>query len=247
MSEELEQRYLYTVNPKRPIRNLNDNIPLLRVPKTLSLTKEEVLKCLEGGSVYRRFSNQGLLEKVNKYDIDRVHRDKFISKQDWEKLQQKEKDVANLNVNGNDNIQPTNGDPSVVVAEEKEEEPVYSVTVETIDTTEAEYVEGEPEVIKSDKPYEPAETITLEELETSTSGYVETEEDAEKELPESTTVTNNDEPVEIDYKDLTNEESTEESEDEEESDEEEEASEDASNTTSTKTVVNYGKKKKHKH
>ena len=47
MSEELEQRYLYTVYPKKPIRNINETLPLLRVPSLYILLKKKYLNALK--------------------------------------------------------------------------------------------------------------------------------------------------------------------------------------------------------
>ena len=247
MSEVLDERYLYTVNPKRVIRNLNENIPMLRASKSLFLTKEEVLKCLEYGSVYRRFSYINHLERVTKYDVDRVHRAKFISKLDWEKLEEKSKNIENLTINGTES---NNGDPSVVVSEPEkiEETPVVEEKTEEI--------------------VAPVVEEAKEELPVETSGYVEVIEEngvpVDNTTPESVTTTNNEEPVEVEYSEIQpseeikeeinesipEEEEIDESEEEDDVEEENiEAVEETSKSTSS-VVVNYNgnnKKKKHKH
>ena len=235
MSEELEQRFLYTVNPKRVIRNLNENIPMLRISKSLYLTKEEVLKCLEAGSVYRRFSNAGIMERVTKYDMDRVHRDKFISKEDWAKIQEKASNVENLGVNGSE-------------TEEKVEEPIKEEKVEAA---------------IEESTSTPVEEEKVEELPVEFDGYVAEVKDEPEELPEVTTTVYPDDGttcvVDMSENSDSKEEvvfvndSVEESEDNTESDEDEVVEEE--NITAVETelksnssvVVNYGKKKKHKH
>ena len=246
MSEEIQERYLYTVYPKKPIKNLNENLPLVRVPRSLYLTKEEVAKCFECGSVYRRFSNEGIIEKFHKYEIDRVHRDKYISVADWKKIQEAGGKVENLKVNGIES-QPTNGDPSIIVSENADED------------------------LNEEKVGEPIK----EEMVETTSGYLSTEEDSVPNIEDTVTITNNDTIVEVEYNDLVKQPSEEiseeindttekvediieseedtdiEAEDSEElEDDSEENAEEVSNidnTTTNKTVVNYGKKKKHHH
>ena len=252
MSEVLDERYLYTVNPKRVIRNLNENIPMLRASKSLFLTKEEVLKCLEYGSVYRRFSYINHLERVTKYDVDRVHRAKFISKLDWEKIEEKSKNIENLAINGTES---NNGDPSVVVSEPVADDALDEDTKEEL----VEKIEDAAEV---------AATIKEEELPVETSGYIEVIEEngvpVDNTIPESVTTTNNEEPVEIEYSEIQpseeikeeinetipEEEEIDESEEEDDVEEENiEAVEETSKSTSS-VVVNYNgnnKKKKHKH
>ena len=123
-----EERYLYTVFPKKPIKNLNENTPLVRCSKSLFLTKEEVLKCFECGSVYRRFSNEGINEKFNKYEIDRVHRKNYISREDWKKLQDNIP-TDTVAVNGVEEKE------EVVTAPEVEEAPVEEVKEEEVVTS----------------------------------------------------------------------------------------------------------------
>lgn len=246
MSEELEQRFLYTVNPKRVIRNLNENIPMLRVSKSLYLTKEEVLKCLESGSVYRRFSNCNLMEKITKYDLDRVHRDKYISKEDWKKIQEKVDKVENLNVNGNESKEKI-GEPIKEELEEASTDDVIDVSIE-----EAPIKNNVIDCTIPEKDNVPREIVT--------SGYIEEVNDESIELPETTT---NAPEESIEYSELVaseeeneeisidTQEDTEIDESEEEENVEEENIEPVEQEVKTegKVIVNYntGKKKKHKH
>ena len=245
MSETLDERYLYTVNPKRVIRNLNENIPMLRISKSLYLTKEEVLKCLDFGSVYRRFSNYGKLEKVTKYDIDRVHRSNYISAEDWKKIQEKSGNIENLNVNGNEEVKPElgRGKTKPILYYIDEEEKVIPIEVNNT---------------------EEAAKAPVEDTAAETSGYVEEVKDEPEELQVTTTVypddgttvtidmsENNDSNEEVAFINDSVEDTEEIDESEEEDDVEEnniEASEEESKTEQ-RVVVNYngGKKKKHKH
>lgn len=83
-----ETRYLYSINPKKVIKFLSGNImkPPIRVSKSLRLTKEEVLDCLKYGSVYRRFANEGKIERVTTLNIDRLHNEKFMTEEEYYKM-----------------------------------------------------------------------------------------------------------------------------------------------------------------
>ena len=72
------------VNPKRPIRTLPE-FGLLRVNKTLMLTKDQVLKVLDRATVYRRF-NYDKLERVSLYNIDRLHRETYMTEKEYEAM-----------------------------------------------------------------------------------------------------------------------------------------------------------------
>ena len=73
-----EDIFLYEVHPKRVITGI-PGIPAIRVRKSVYLTKDDVIKCLEKGSVYRRFSLK--TERVTTANLDRVHREEYISEE----------------------------------------------------------------------------------------------------------------------------------------------------------------------
>ena len=206
MSEVNEERYLYTVYPKKPIRNLTENIPILRVSKSLYLTKEEVLKCFECGSVYRRFSNDGIVEKFNKYEIDRVHRAHYISREDWVKMTNEEEQggespAETLTVNGAASVE----EPQEIKEEKIEE---VAVTVEEEPVTVSNCInQDQPLVIEAPEPTaenivdintisiknDPIEIeITTEDISTEeevpVEEVVEDEEQVEDEITEEETV-----------------------------------------------------------
>jgi hypothetical protein len=82
----MEQTYLYSVHPKRPITDLS-GVGFLRVPKSLQLTKEDVKKCLEKAVVYRRFANEGGKEvRVTINDIDRLHNAKYMTEEEYKEF-----------------------------------------------------------------------------------------------------------------------------------------------------------------
>ena len=79
----MEERFLYTVYPKKPIRGVLPGNKAISSGKSLSLTKEEVLGCMKFGTVYRRFANEGRNERVTTLNLDRLHNAKFIEPKDW--------------------------------------------------------------------------------------------------------------------------------------------------------------------
>ena len=76
--------YLYSVYPKKVIREL-PTLPI-RHPKSLYLDKDQVLICLKYGSVYRRFANENRNERVTISNLDRLHNDKFMTEEEYEKF-----------------------------------------------------------------------------------------------------------------------------------------------------------------
>ncbi len=140
MENTIEERYLYTISPKRPIRYLNPNTPLINSNKSLLLTKEEVIKCFGYATIYRRFSNNNITEKITKFDIDRVHRAKYISKEEWDKMQKIEEDTTSITVNGVKEVEEKH-DPALIieepVVEEVKEPEVVEEVVDEFATEEA--------------------------------------------------------------------------------------------------------------
>lgn len=83
--ENNNQVFLYTVKPRRVIVGLSGSNRAIRTNKSLYLTKEDVFICLKNATVYRRFANEGINERVTIDDVERVHREKYISVDDWKK------------------------------------------------------------------------------------------------------------------------------------------------------------------
>lgn len=84
-----EKVFLYQVNPRKVITGLS-GINAIRTAKSVFLTKEDVKVCLQKASVYRRFAGEGINERVTIGNIDRLHRENYVSEEDWEKVQAKE-------------------------------------------------------------------------------------------------------------------------------------------------------------
>lgn len=64
-------RYLYEIRPIGPIKDLIPNTTILK-PCSMHLTKEEVLKCMERASVWRKYPTQPMV-KVTKENVDVLH------------------------------------------------------------------------------------------------------------------------------------------------------------------------------
>ena len=77
----METTYLYSVNPKKIIKDL-PTLPI-RSPRSLYLTKEQVMICLKSGTVYRRFAAENRNERVTILNIDRLHNDKFMTEEEY--------------------------------------------------------------------------------------------------------------------------------------------------------------------
>ena len=127
-------RFLYSVNPKKVIKNLS-GVSVIRTPKSLQLTKEDVIECLKYGSVHRRFANENKIEKVTIDNVDRLHNAKYISEEEWKKIIKDGGDIT--------------GTVTIVDEPEKVVEIVESATEEeVVEEVIAETTEEEPAVVE---------------------------------------------------------------------------------------------------
>lgn len=170
----MDTRFLYSVNPKKPIRTIK-GLPVLRTPKSLNLSKEEVKECLKYGSVYRRFANEARNERVTINSVDRLHNAKFMTEEEYEAF-------LKANIDGKTG--------TVINTTVEETKPVEEPVVETVaeETTE-EVVENDEE--SEEEPVVETEDTTEEVVESNEESVEETviEEVAEE------VVENNEEPV----------------------------------------------------
>ena len=83
MQNNEELVFLYTVNPRKVITGLS-GVNAIRSSKSLFLTKEDVKLCLQKATVYRRFAAEDKIERVTVGNIDRLHRENYVSEEDWE-------------------------------------------------------------------------------------------------------------------------------------------------------------------
>ena len=159
-----DTRYLYSVNPHKPI--ILPNTMPIRNPKSLYLTLDEVKTCLKRGAVYRRFADIGINERVTVLNAERLHNEKFMTEEEYAQFLE-------------DNVAYKRGTISEKVEKKAEEAPVESETVEEADNVEDDKAEEAP--VKSETVETPDETV--EEADTTT------EDDEVEEAPvESETV-----------------------------------------------------------
>ena len=176
----MTETFLYSVKPRRPIQL--DGSVIIKTPKSLLLTKEDVLTCIDKGAiVYRRFANEDKLEPVTKYNLDRLHNNKFITEDEYAKA---EKDELGKNSGTVSIAEPVvESEPAKV--EEKVEEPVIAEPekVEEPVETEAPVVGTPVEEVAEEAPAVEEEVkeevVTTEETESSedTSEVSEVESD----------------------------------------------------------------------
>ena len=126
MQNGKELVFLYTVNPRKVITGLS-GVNAIRTAKSLFLTKEDVKICLQKATVYRRFANEGINERVNVGNIDRLHRENYVSEKDWEAVQAKEMSE------GHGKVEVPAEDPDKVINENIK--PVIEVPTENLDLT----------------------------------------------------------------------------------------------------------------
>ena len=67
----MEEKYSYEVHPRIPIKDVIPGKGIFR-PTILDLTKDEVVKCLKCGPVFRNFA-RGNQVQVTLYNIDELH------------------------------------------------------------------------------------------------------------------------------------------------------------------------------
>lgn len=135
-------KYNYIVRPSIPIRGVFGRT--IHKETLMELEKEEVKTCLKHGPVYRKFDIFNTV-KVTLLNLDRLHNEKFIPEDEWNK---KTPVVETVKAEVTKVEEPT--------VEETVIEPVVEDVVEPIkETTEVESVE------------ETKETVTVEEVETT--------------------------------------------------------------------------------
>lgn len=125
-TDMLEERYVYTVKPKKPIPGIIKG-KLINRPQNLSLSKEEVLECIKYGPVYRKFYLDSNMEMVTPSNIDRLHRSRHLSELEYSKLiSSQEEEVIEEEKEVQEPEDITEDEPVEEVIEEvvEEEEPV---------------------------------------------------------------------------------------------------------------------------
>ena len=167
MQNDKDLAFLYTVNPRKVITGLS-GVNAIRTAKSLFLTKEDVKICLQKATVYRRFANEGINERVTVGNIDRLHRENYVSEKDWDAVQAKEMSE------GHGKVEVPVEDPDKVINENLT--PVPEVPVETPDLTKNAVKEVAASVVPD---VDPAQN---EEKENKQTGAIPEETKAEDEV-----------------------------------------------------------------
>ena len=220
-----EIRFLYSVNPKKIIKSIPE-IGVIRAPKSLYLTKAQVAECLKYGSVYRRFANEGINQRVTIDTIDRLHNEKLIVDGEY--------DDRKLIGGIEDNKRGT-----VIDTREEVEEVAVKMKVEQLEVenknkrtyTEPEVSKLTEESLVKEETKEAIEEDAVEESEEEAPVEEVVEEDAEEVSPEESVEDESEEVIEEDIEEVV----------------EEDAEEITPEPTEQKNYNNYSGKKKHKH
>lgn len=134
---ESNNRYLYSVNPRKVIKDLPATRPI-RAPRSLYLTKEQVLICMKSGSVYRRFANVGKIERVTLGNLDRLHQGVYMTEEEYNKrIKEKEQKAPEQ--------EPVVTEPTVEKSPVVEQEEEIAVEVAPVE----EVVQEEPVVTEN--------------------------------------------------------------------------------------------------
>ena len=142
--------FLYTVNPRRTINGLSGSTKVVRTPKSLFLSKEDVYLCLKNASVYRRFANEGINEKVTIDNVDRVHREKYIPESEWAAFVAKEKSSDHATVAATNNVSNHHIEEKTVEAAETnpvKDENVETTEINNDDLDKSEVIESDDETV----------------------------------------------------------------------------------------------------
>lgn len=141
---KLDERYMYTVVPRSPIRNLIKGKAIIKATN-LQLSKDEVKACLKHGAVYRKFYCESNSERVTPSNLDRLHRKDHITEKQYEKLKShesenpisEEEDTDELLKNGEEEQSFTDNESEETVPQpEDDSNDQESVEVESAETEE---------------------------------------------------------------------------------------------------------------
>ena len=154
--------YLYSVNPRKTITGLSKVAPF-RSPKSLFLTLDDVKACLEKATVYRRFANEGRVEKVTIGNVDRLHNDVFMTEKEFEEFKVSELGKNSATVK-KEKSQPASEAPKVETkAEEPKIEESVPVDVKEEDASSKENVSS----VESEEIYESDEDEEVEKVDSA--------------------------------------------------------------------------------
>ena len=143
--------YLYSVHPKKIIKGL-ESVDVIRAPKSLYLTLEDVKKCIRLGTVYRRFSSSDIA-RVNTANVERLHNEKHMNEDEYKQFLIAQSSAGQQTVTKHEEVkQPEKKEAIPVVANEDKKEAESDTVVNTTDETKSEgqVEEKKAEEVKSD-------------------------------------------------------------------------------------------------
>ena len=143
--------YLYSVHPKRIIKGL-ESVDVIRAPKSLYLTLEDVKKCIRLGTVYRRFSSSDIA-RVNTANVERLHNEKHMNEDEYKQFLIAQSSAGQQTVTKHEEVkQPEKKETTAVAANEDKKEAESDTVVNTTDETKSEgqVEEKKAEEVKSD-------------------------------------------------------------------------------------------------
>ena len=143
--------YLYSVHPKRIIKGL-ESVDVIRAPKSLYLTLEDVKKCIRLGTVYRRFSSSDIA-RVNTANVERLHNEKHMNEDEYKQFLITQSSAGQQTVTKHEEVKQREKKETTPVAANEDKKGAESDTVvNTTDETKSEVQveEKKAEEVKSD-------------------------------------------------------------------------------------------------
>lgn len=183
----MEDKYSYEVHPRIPIKNVIPGKGIFR-PTVLDLTKDEVVKCLKCGPVFRNFA-RGNQVQVTLYNIDELHVAHYVAPSKKVIDPSKKTNVSGIIVPKKEFV------PHIIapakkeepVKEQVEEAPIVEEPIEDVhETYDIQLAEEKVEEAVPEAPVEEAVEV-VEEPEASEEEKVEevTDEEVEESVEES--------------------------------------------------------------
>ena len=117
-----DEKYTYSLSPRKRMRTKFESLNSVRIPRTMLLSKEEVVEALKFASVYRRF-NSKLCVKVTVMNLDRLHN------AEYDPVGEQEIKPINLGNNNEEKVEEKVEEP--IIEEPKKEEIIDSKVDET--------------------------------------------------------------------------------------------------------------------
>lgn len=128
--------YLYSVHPKRIIKGL-ESVDVIRAPKSLYLTLEDVKKCIRLGTVYRRFSSSDIA-RVNTANVERLHNEKHMNEDEYKKFLITQSSAGQQTVTKHEEVKQPEKKETTPVATNEDKEAESDTVVNPTDKTKSE-------------------------------------------------------------------------------------------------------------